>query len=393
MRRLRSLSLLPLVAVVGCASVSGEPTDSNEQDQTIEPTGDESLGYVEADAPAAATTAQLANVGALYRGDSGFLSMTIGQPLRVKPGTSQVQLQGGLVNGSSTAVIQKTLTTKLPLAGVALTFDGTRIAVDFGHGTSLTAQRTNPDSGAVESGAFGASGTFMLWPGNYTFSYGQLGVLPAVTQTFTAGAITPFDVTPPEVRATLAITQPSRQFPDAVPGNGGASYPNCHAQSAFIVQRADQTGTDWNVGQVHLSAPLPKTNANLRVFPFTAAEAPEHFEVVVNNVPMAVTATPGATTKIDIQRIDVDDVTVTTETGATKKVPGTYTLFRQVAASWVQMDIVQRSAGCDGIIGPSYAVFPTQTGIDVPNGTYKAVVTYSTAAASNVTTEYPITVP
>lgn len=132
-----------------------------------------------------------------------------------------------------------------------------------------------------------------------------------------------------------------------------------------------------------------------RVFPsFEAYEtAVAHYEIVVNNIPVTVETKPGQTLDFQVERIDVDDVEITTETGAKRKVRGSYQLFRQVGASWSQVEIADRKSGCENIMSTNYATFPTQTGIDVPAGSYKVVVTYDTEEQARKSKEYLVSVP
>ena len=69
----------------------------------------------------------------------------------------------------------------------------------------------------------------------------------------------------------------------------------------------------------------------------------------------------GATPRINIQRIDVDDVAFTNPDGSVTTIPGTYTV-----APLTDTDTCLRGQ-----------TFPTKTGIDVPPGAYNVTVTYT----------------
>ena len=133
------------------------------------------------------------------------------------------------------------------------------------------------------------------------------------------------------------------------------------------------------------------TPAAFKVFPFTAAEAPHHYEVVVNNVIVKVDAQPGQTVTIPIERLDVDDVEVVTEAGATRFVKGTYQVFRQEGSGWRLVSLWDRRVNCSNVAG-MLNTFATGTGLDVPAGTYKVEIKYTTAEGAK-SQEHVVTVP
>jgi hypothetical protein len=382
--------------------MAGEEVETSEHAKRVEPTDDENLGYVQVEAPSAATVDVVSRSAVSYQTKDlqSTTSLKIGEASRLRAGAGRVHVNGDLIGGSTPVDVVQAKTAKVMLAGAQLTFDPAPLEVDFGRKAVAMIRRTN-DLGALEAGVVRESGLYLLLPGAYEFAYSSpnemnvrtIDALAVTSKTFAAGAITSAALKPADVRATIVIKQPVRDFPDAVPGDTGAAYPNCHQRSLVIVQRADQTATDWSTGQVHSSRVLANDVAHsLRVFPFTPNEA-AHYELVVNNIPVVVDAKPGQKTAVTLERIDVDDVAVTTEKGETRKVRGTYQLYREVGGSWSLVEIADRKAGCDNIANSQWSHFFTKTGIDVPSGKYKVVVSYDTAEQGNKSKEYSVTVP
>src|SRR5262245_29902877 len=101
----RHIALFPLVFSLGCG-VIGESVDTTEQDNHVDPTDDENLGFVQVDTPNAVTTDAVGTGAAYYPGNGSSTSMAFGQPLRVRAGEGSVAI-GGLVSGSQKVTIAK----------------------------------------------------------------------------------------------------------------------------------------------------------------------------------------------------------------------------------------------------------------------------------------------
>src|SRR5262249_15274744 len=90
-------------------------------------------------------------------------------------------------------------------------------------------------------------------------------------------------------------------------------------------------------------------------------------------------------TRQEVERLDIDEVAVTTDNGSVVSVPGTWVLEKQVpfgdgGATFVP--VFATSAG-----------FPTQTGVDGVPGTYRITTSYNTVEAGKKTTVNVVTVP
>jgi hypothetical protein len=97
---------------------------------------------------------------------------------------------------------------------------------------------------------------------------------------------------------------------------------------------------------------------------------------------------------VQLERLDVDDVEVEKEDGTTYKVNGSWQVWRQGPnASWIP--VTQRTgqySDCSGTGGAVAATYRTNTGIDVLAGTYRIVVSYSTAEGAK-TQDFTVSVP
>jgi hypothetical protein len=132
-----------------------------------------------------------------------------------------------------------------------------------------------------------------------------------------------------------------------------------------------------------------KDDTTIKVFPFAASEGANHYEIVVNNVPVPLQLGPGDTKTIKLERLDVDDVEVTKENGETYMVRGTWQLYRQGPNNaWLPITIKQ---DCSNGAGQA-ASFPTNAGLDVLPGTYRLVISYTTGEGPK-TQEQTVTVP
>ncbi|HEY8072699.1 MAG TPA: hypothetical protein VIF62_01280 [Labilithrix sp.] len=217
---------------------------------------------------------------------------------------------------------------------------------------------------------------------------------------------------PAEKRATIHIKKPSsRDLPNP-------SLGTCHvgAQEILVQRNRDNSNAQYgeppsydqrqtsqpnqplqdgyvyyggNEGVVAWSAVPLANDTDVRVFPFTAAQSPMHYELVVSNIPIPLTLNPGDSKTIQLERLDIDDVTVTREDGTTYDVKGSYQLFRQGAAgSWIP--ITTRTDCSNG--GAAQQSWPTATGVDVPAGTYRVLLSYTTAEGAK-TQDNTYTVP
>jgi hypothetical protein len=137
------------------------------------------------------------------------------------------------------------------------------------------------------------------------------------------------------------------------------SVPEMFATSIKFADAADLPSVG-NAGQITSScgtrgftiASLGRATLNLRAFVDACTYT---LNVAGRQLPLS----QNAANAITLQRIDIDDVTVTREDGSSYLAKGTYELF----------------FGGNRVVAPT----PTNTGIDVLPGTYELVISYSTA--------------
>jgi hypothetical protein len=233
-------------------------------------------------------------------------------------------------------------------------------------------------------------------PGHYGFSF-NYGVLGEVQATVTAGADQTADLTVPDVRATVTLVPPSRLYPDPTPTD--CEEPARHA----LVRRRGDPPPGINEPALHLGGIFERTTSttaveyrlfdllsktSFRILPLTTREKPDRYELVVNNMVEPLALTPGASLEIDLDRIDVNDVTVTGSDGSKQSVAGTYEIYRDVSGGWEKLALVGGDwwdgQGCGQVV-VGRSSFPTKTGLDVLPGRYKVVVTWSSPLGTQTT--------
>lgn len=410
--------LLTLSAAAAACSADTDSEESLGQDEAekrIKPKDSENLGRLQVNWPqgwqAAINAADDATV--TYRNGG----VVIGVQSRLKEGDGCLALgtRFGTTLQDCTVALTKNKTTTFDLSALKVTYDATatgKLAVDFGPKPTLSIRRKNPASPGSEpviwnqgnSGYFNGSNTrgVITLPGDYVFSWG-LPILDEKNESLAKGKFETVNLDPAEKRATIKVKAPTRELPNAAFGCGSA-------HRNFLIQRnADNSAgaygePDGSVQQqgaggatsegivAWQALPLTK-DTDFRVFPFAASEGAMHYEYVVNSVVVPLDVKPGKTVTVPVERLDVDDVEVEKEDGSTYNVKGQYVVYKQGPNnSWLPITQYQQSyyGGCSGTRAAWSA--PTGTGLDLPPGTYRLVITYNTAEGAKTKDEV-VTLP
>ena len=423
---LLALASLVLVAPACSSAASTSDTDSTDSDLHVKPVDSENLGRVLVSTPAGwvLPVNPQDDATAQYRGTTA--PFNVAQRLKEGAGIFTVYSKFDVGLNSSNVNVVKGTQTELALGSIKAAYDpNATLKRDFGpkpqlkiyytaSGAPEVLAYTLPDGASAGNAAFWAgtpARAALAPPGAYRFSFG-LPILADQTKSLANGENATPSLTPTDQRATITIKKPaSRDLPD-VP------VQQCHvAAQSMLVQRSvdNSVGTYGEVpsydqrlnvgvqgalinGQVVYGssegvvawAGLPlAADTTVKVFPFAASEGAMHYELVVNNVAVPIALTPGATKTIQLERLDIDDVAVTKETGEVYNVKGTWQLFRQgPAASWIPITVRHDCSN-----GASTAVsYGTGTGVDVLPGTYRVLISYTTAEGAK-TQDQTVTVP
>jgi hypothetical protein len=414
MRRLSTIPALLLTAsalagLAGCGIASDDGSDQIDQAKRIDPTDDENLGLLQVVLPT--------NLGNLdYQWSVSYRSTAVsaGTASRFTAGTGCIVVTSPYASPAQKCGIEvlKKQTTNDDLAALKVAYAATAtgpLAVDFGPSPSLRVFRTQDPVAPATTGteiAFAQAGS-VPWngapvtpvitvPGDYRFSFG-VGILDDVKKSVSGKSNLAFDITPADKRAHVKVKVPQRDFPDATWQCSGTNR-------NYLVQRnkvdvpgqGEPPGYDIRnnrsyygpgEGIVANKGFVLNVDYDFKMFPFTTAEAPMHYDYVVNNQVFALDLTAGKVVTVPVDRIDVNDVTLTKETGEKYTVQGTWQLFTPGPNnSWVPFLVRDCAAG--------QAAFsaPTKTGVDVLPGNYRVVVSYTTAEGGK-TQEYVISVP
>jgi hypothetical protein len=408
---LLSLSLLALLAsTAACTAGSGDDAESSEDAYKVKPTDGEDLARLLVATPSGWTLpVNPADDATVTYRNAGFVLNTT-QRLNFGEGVLAVASKFDVTLNAGNVPLATGTTTTYKLGSIEPKYDAAKLARDFGPAPALNVFYAAP--GNQEAQVYGQSrahaATFwsgaparpLLAPaGDYRFSW-SLPILDDKTKALKDGEKASVTLTPPERRATIVVKKPAaRELPD-IP------TPQCHLPTqTFVVHRRvandagqygepasyDQRNTSFNANQAIIGgythyanaydqatswAALPmKADTTLKVFPFAASEGTNHYEVVVSNVAMPLSLKPGDTKTIQLERLDVDDVEVTKETGEVYNVKGNWELYREGPnASWVPVTF---RADCSNSAGTQIS-FPTGTGLDVLPGKYRLVIRYTT---------------
>jgi hypothetical protein len=415
------------VALPACTASDGSDAADSEADLHIHPKDGETLSRLTVTTPGGWTLPVNPADDATVTYRNASIPLNVQQRLTEGDGYLVVSSKFDVSVNAGNVALAKGKATSFDLASLKPTYKAasdasSKLARDFGPLPTLKVFYTGATLG--ETQVYGQSrSNAAFWsgdpqrallapPGAYRFSW-SLPILSDVNKTLAGGDNATVSLDPSDQRATIVVKKPAaRDLPDA-------PVPQCHmATRTFLVHRRvdnsngqygepasyDQRNTQQPAaaiqnGYVNYSnaydqatswAGLPmKDDTTVKVFPFAASEGANHYELVVNNVAMPLALKPGDTKTIQLERLDVDDVEITKETGETYTVHGSFQLFRQGPnASWIPITVRQDCSNGGG----QQVAFPTNTGIDVLPGTYRLLISYSTAEGAKQQ-DQTVTVP
>jgi hypothetical protein len=416
-----------LAAVPACTAAATDNASESEDAYRVTPVDGETLALLKVRTPTGWTLPVNPADDATVTYRNASIPLNVQQRLTDGDGNLVVSSKFDVAVNAGNIALAKGTSTSYGLASLKPTYKpasdaASTLARDFGPLPTLKVFYTGASVG--EAQVYGQSrSNAAFWsgdpqrallapPGAYRFSW-SLPILSDITKTLGEGKNVTVSLDPSDQRATIVVKKPTaRDLPDA-------PVPQCHmATRTFLVHRRvdnangqygepasyDQRNTQQPAaaiqnGYVNYSnaydqatswAALPmKDDTTVKVFPFAASEGANHYELVVNNVAMPLALKPGDTKTIQLERLDVDDVEITKETGETYMAHGSYQLFRQGPnASWIPITVRQ---DCSNGAGQQVA-FPTNAGIDVLPGTYRLLISYATAEGAKQQ-EQVVTVP
>ncbi len=414
MRRLSTIPAFLLVTTAlaslgGCSMSQDDGSDQIDQAKRIDPTDDENLGLLEVVLPT--------GFGAVdYQWTVTYRNTAVsaGTAARFTAGTGCVVVTSPYATNAQKCGVEilKKQTTRVDLAALKVSYDTTAnstLARDFGPTPSLHVFRTQDPVAPATTGveiAFAQAGS-VPWngapvnpvitvPSDYRFSFG-VGVLDDVKKSVSGKSNLAFDITPADKRAHVKVKVPTRDFPDAAWQCSGTNR-NYLVQrnKADVPGQGEPPGYDIQNNRAYYGPGegivahkgfVLNVDYDFKMFPFTTAEAPMHYDYVVNNQVLPLDLTPGKVVTVPVDRIDVNDITLTKETGEKYTVQGTWQLFTPGPNnSWVPFLVRDCGAGTTPFSAQ------TKTGVDVLPGNYRVLVNYTTAEGSK-TQEHIISVP
>ncbi len=344
--------LLASTAFAGCADPSassdGDASESSESDikKKVKPTGGN--GALDLQAPAFAAT----SFSSRFTFDDQVLA--VGGRAEKTPGsyalraTSSWGLGNQLMQEEIIAITAGTIVARKP-AGLRVRFaepvtlGGATVVVTPTQGSAGTLE----PNGAWRSAPTGAS--LLVLPDNLRITTdADVAPVPAVT---TSGALT--EIVLPTARVDIQVdaidpAYPSPPAPCNAPyifaGGSGSTI-----QSQFV-RKPDSSGASFVVPQGGMA----------------------DLELNAYGIRIRRPTTGAAIHTITFNRLEIDDVAVAQAGGGTTSVRGTVAISRKESASF------WRAMNC---------TFPTHTGVDLPDGTYRVITTAQSASGPVTHTE------
>jgi hypothetical protein len=414
----RGFGVSALAFLIACAS-NDELTGASEQNDTLHPQGDETMGSLLVTAPPGVT---LSAGGLDFSVSINGTAVPVGTETRVKAGRQCLHLSTKRWHGGPATEFTQTIsdcsltivagqTTTYALSGLRVTYDDARLTRTYGvRPYAGVFQYQSPSDPAIsDTNVFGEDDLMAgpaaevgPHPASWTFRHasGAAEVVPVVAGHYRThfavaniagsstdvaqGQIVDWDITPSEWRQAIRFDSPRREFGDP-PG-----HPHCGRTPGYVIE-ADRSM--WNDRDD--SAPFANVGSPTRwLAPADAGGKAVTYTLSIYGITQSLSATAGGMTNITPHRIDVDDVELTTETGETRKVPGTYTVGI-VDAAGVERPHPFRAydqADFNGghPICRERSEFPTKTGIDVLPGSYVVHVRWVDGAGTK-TRDLPVT--
>jgi hypothetical protein len=396
------LKKLSLLALVFAGSLAAAGTVS--VNDVINPVGDETMGMLNVQIP------KLSMLPSTVSSGSGNLATD--QMVRVKAGTYPLTLSysGHYVSHVNAVVVQKQTTVIRP-AAVRFTWDANALAANVGPKPALTFKAS--DNSVIESITADRSWlwdhpTFQyapLFPDTVTVSSVEVPALGAQQITLPDGATVDQAIKFRDLRATVDLIPPTSVFPDFTAvgttfSKGPDVYmvwrtqmnPNANFHVPVNVYNSSIGGYDYSgtTGLNNFYAGSSSSSNALMFYPSADGATNLVYDLVVNNTWTQVTAKPGEHIKIQLKRLDVNDVQVTRENGTTYMAPGTYFISYQVVdaatgnTKWVPLQTPALAYGSTS----TYSIagsFPTKSGVTVLPNVYKVRVNYNTEEGSKQT--------
>lgn len=413
----RVIVALLLTAAAGSVACTADDDDASmiEQEKRINPQDSENLGRLQLEAPTgwklSPDTTTDATVS--FTAPNVHEALEFGTPVRVLASTGCATVRSKLAWETKVCGIEvkKNKTTTLRLGALGVSQDATRLAVDFGPKAEFKVFHT-PGEGTEHEIARAVFETTLVAPGQYRVA-SSLPLLGEVKKTIAEGKVEEIALATKDLRATIVIQPPAqRELPNAPPEacqtrdrvfvvqrnrDGGEAEPRPQDQRTYQSnQSAYPEGYVRNKADpivAYRALPVSETTS-LRVFPFTTAEAPKRYEVVVNGLVEPLDVKPGKTVVVQLDRLDVGDVEVQREDGSKYMEKGTFKVWRKRSGSQWE-PIVRRTGQYSDCSGQEHTVqssFPTGHGLDLLAGDYRVIVDYTTAEGGKQQ-EFVVTLP
>ncbi|MBS2016594.1 MAG: hypothetical protein JST00_27165 [Deltaproteobacteria bacterium] len=355
------LSALALPLAACAAPDEAEGSASQEAEARVRPTGiDARTARLVLEAPTGVKPAFFGVHGATGSKKTGeaFDVLVGSAPVR-----KNIWLEGTALGLKSDAGFDRDLApgvvTTVKLAGLKVKRAGMArtLGLESRQGAaSYTGVAVDADADGVEAVAVVANASHRLEWGLYD---GQ------VFTTAAEGSISTLRMDAVGPRMRVKVVAPQRELPDACRDTNGPAGTIRIASSAGAVEGV--IGAELIVGfnplvaRANGVAPTPNATYTLPCSGWS--------------MPLTYSASGAAPRELRLGRIDVDDVDVTLPNGATEARRGTYRILAQSGAVFGDRE------------------FPTNTGVDVPPGTYDIDVTHLTNAGERSTKRYRVTTP
>lgn len=372
---LRGLAFLSVSGLVACSGGADDASGSDEGDYRSKPKGpDNGPGTLVVVAPPVEPGTTLGGMTVRLSTLSGEGAM--GVPFTgIRAGQVTLTLGSkdnaeGAYSMSATTAIAANEARKVELGGLVVTAGPGPETLELSRGatafitSTVVNLATNGHSFTAMATATGQKTTPVL-PGEYVLAYGPADGVVAKTE---AGKTVKVDLRDYAQRKVARIVPAAKDLPDACPTNRGV------ATLLFKSPRTSYDGTSFTIG-----GPI-EVGVNDRVLTVKNGGIQPDFRLqlpCVSLSPRVELGALGAGPKdMKLGRLDVDDVEVTMGDGSKKLVRGTYKVFDATGTSMILSQQM-----------------PTNTGIDLPPGTYKLRVEYPQSAGTTGSFEETFTTP
>lgn len=370
----------------GCASSADDEDVARDDDEIISPVFPAvTFGTVNVTAPSPLS----APPSLVYTNAAGVrLELGLG-PNRVPAGQGSIALAVPALGEGATQSLQITVnadeTIARRLAVASFVVDPSKVQVDFGPSPVFRLEAPRGAGFAPEQfPTIAKSERIVLWEGQYGIRADRsFDGFPSQRPDLvgdTEVVLTPAS----DVRKFVRVRAAARPtFPDAVYADPAGVDARCKSWTGLV------NGTD------HPAGPYFVRELRFTTAPTTLGVlAGDSSNVLVANGTrraLRELPTPDDVKVNLLQRIEVDDVVVTTAAG-TRKVRGRYRIERLDLSDWRRVNLgPPRTSACAALAERDFP-FATRTGVDVVPGRYRVIVTATTEDGTQVQ-EYPISLP